>query len=356
MSYKKHKFIIRIDGQAYEMAKEFSFSRDIKLMSSAFELKLIDPDQTMIKNFTPSQECQIEIDDKILAKVFFRSVSIDDTEGHVFTYYGRDRTGDLVDCSAVFSDGGFERSNIKLDDAIRDILKPFNMNLTVVGDVGAAFQKVSITPGDSVFNIIDQLCKYRALFALSDGIGGLIITSVSNIRSGGSLVFGENGNVLRRSGAIDYGQRYSKITVKGQAEAAEFGDAEASHLCTSSGEAYDQGVTRYRPLIIIAEKDGFDLDMQERAMFEVRHRRFVGTELSYSVQGWEAAANEFWRVNTTVPVRDPQLNISRDMLIKRVMLSRNDNGTISEIGVAPTESYDLPALKQPEDEPMFGGF
>lgn len=353
---KKYEFNIRINGQPYELAKGFTFSRDIKLMSSAFELQLIDPDLALIKNFTPSQECQIEIDRKILAKVYFKSVSIDDKDGHVFTYYGRDRAGDLVDCSASFSDGGFERSNITLDEAIRDILKPFNMPLTVAVDVGKPFPKISITPGDSVFNVIDQLCKYRAAFALSDGVGGLIITSVSQIRSGGSLIVGDDGNVLSRTGMIDYGDRFSQITVKGQADGAEFGDAPASALCTSEGHAYDKGITRHRPLIIIAEKDGYDLDMQERAIFEARHRRFIGTAITYTVQGWEAAENEFWRINTLIPIRDPQLNIARDMLAKRVSLSRGEDGTLTQIGVAPAEAYDLPAYKQPEDDAVFGGF
>lgn len=353
---KTYKFVIRIDGVPYELSKGFSFSRDMKLMSSAFELQLIDPDLEMIKNFTPSQECQIEVNEKILAKVFFKSVRIDDNEGHVFTYLGRDRAGDLVDCSATFSSGGFERSNIKLDDAIRDILKPFNMPLTVAGNVGKAFTKISITPGDTVFQVIDQLCKYRGLFPLSDGVGGLIITSVSQIRSGGTLVVGENGNVISRTGEVDYSSRYSKITVKGQAEGSIFADATAESMCGSEGCAYDNGVSRHRPLIILAEKDGYDLDMQERAMFEVRHRRFVGTEITYTVKGWEAIENEFWRVNTLIPVRDPYINIARDMLAKRVTLSRNDEGTLTQIGVSPGEAYDLPAYKQPQDSPVFGGF
>lgn len=351
---KEHKFVIRIDGTKYPLVAGFTFTRDLKMMGAGFELKMTDPDLDMINAFNPNKECVLEIDDQVIAKVYFYAVDVDDSNGHVYTYYGRDSCGDLIDCSAQFSTG-FEMSNVKLDTAIRDILTPYGMKLTVSGDVGAAFKKLAINPGETVFNFIDRVCKYRGLFPLSDGVGGLILTDVSNIPSSGSLIVGQNGNVISRTGRIDYSQRHSSVTILGQSAGADLLDASAQDITASKGVAYDTGVVRHRPLIMQAEKEGYDLDMQGRAEFEVRHRKFIGTDLTYTVPGWEASEGDLWLINTSVPVRDQWLNLSRDFLIKRVSLTREEKGTFSQISVAPAEAYDLPVHKQPEDNAVFGG-
>lgn len=351
---KDYDFVIRNGGVARKLETGFSFTRNIKMMNAGFEVVLIDPAQEILRAFGNGLESEIEINGDVIARANFDAFSFDDSNGHVYRYSGRDRAGDLIDCSAVFSDGGFERSNITLEAAIKDVLKPFNIPLTIATDTGKAFTKLSITPGDTVFNFIDQICKYRAVFPLSDGVGGLIIASVSDIRSGGQLVVGEN--VKSRTGGVNNADRFSIITVKGQADASEFGDAEAETLSGSEGKAYDPDVKRYRPLILQAEKDGFNLDMQARAEWEVRHRRFKGVELTYSVAGCEAAEGEYWKVNTLVPVKDAELGVARDMLISGLTISRDEQGTMSQVTVAPAEAYDIPATREPEDDPVWGGF
>lgn len=353
--FDSYNFVIRIGGRPYELSKGFRFTRDMKLMASAFEITVIDPDQSLISAFRPGKEALIEVDGKILAKAFLNSLSIDDTNGHVFTYSGRDRAGDLVDCSALFSNGGMQRDNITLDAAVKDVLKPFNIGLTVAGPVGAAFKTCVIQPGETAFDFIDRLCRYRALFPLADGMGGLILTKAGSVESGGTLIVGEDGNVISRQGTIDHSARFSEITVKGSGGFSFLPEADAKTLSGSEGRAKDPDITRYRPLILQAESEGFDLDLKARAEWEVRHRRFIGTEITYTVPGWEAAKGSFWKINTTVPVRDPQLNIARTMLIKTVTLSRTEDGTTSQISVAPAEAYDLPAVKESGDDALWGG-
>lgn len=353
---KTHLFVIRINDRPYPLFKNFSFGRNLKLMASGFEITLIDPEQDLLKAFRPGVSCQIEIDDQILAKGYIDKINFDDSNGNTYTYFGRDRAGDLVDCSAIFKNGGFERANISLDDAVRDVLALFNMDLTVIGGVGKKFSKLSITPGETVLDFIDTICKYRAMSPLSDGVGGLILTSVSDVKSGGVLDATENGNVITRSAEMDHQSRHSHIIVKGQADGGGIGDISAAKLSGSQGLAYDPDIKRYRPLIVQAESEGYDLDMTERALWEVRHRRYAGTKANYTVQGWEAfEGGDFWKVNTTVPVIDPQLMVERDMLISDVKLYRSEQGTLTNIGVAPSEAYDIPANRQDSDDALWGG-
>jgi len=359
---KSYDFQIRINGIAYMLATGFSFNRSMDMMGGAFSLGLIDPDEEMISAFRPGVTSQIEINGIIIAKAVFDTVSIDDTNGHVFTYSGRDPSGDLIDSSAMFSDGNFSKKNIKLEDAIKDLLKPYNMVVKVaVDDTGKVFSEISITPGETVSEVITRLCKYRAVFPLSDGAGGLILTKAGGKRSGGHItVGGDQGNVITRRGEISHAQRYSEIIVKGGSNGGDgfegWAETSPEDLSGTEGRAKDPDIKRYRPLIIQSESDGYDLDLEERALWEVRYRRFSGTELTYTVPGWEAAEGEFWKINTLVPVVDPQLFVKRDMLIKTVGLSRDGEGTRTNLTVAPAEAYDLPPNREPEsDDVLFGG-
>lgn len=351
---KSHEFVIRIAGVPFKLQSAFTYSRDMALMGSAFEITLVDPDLSLIKSFRPGREVRIEIDGKVIGIGFLDVMTFDDSDGHVYKYIGRDRSADLIDCSAKFSSGGFERENITLEAALKDILSPFNMGLTLSGDTGSAFKKVSITPGETAINVIDRLCKYRALFPLSDGVGGLVVARAGQQKSSGKIIVGQN--VIARTAKIDHTARYSEITITGNGNHSSFGDLSAQKLSEANGIAVDPDISRYRPLIIQSELEGFDLDMVERAKWEVRHRRFAGTEVTYTVPGWEAAAGEFWKINTIIPVQDKELNINRSMLIKGVSLTQDESGTKTQITLAPSEAYDIPPLReQASDDALFGG-
>lgn len=358
---KSYEFKVKIGGTVYELTSGLRFSRSMDMMGGAFSLELIDPDKKLISAFRPGITSEIEIDGVTIATAVFDAVSISDSNGHVYTYAGRDPSGDLIDCSAMFSGGGFSKKNIKLETAIKDLLTPYKMGVKMaVSDTGKAFSEISITPGETVAEVIRRLCKYRAVFPFSDGAGNLIITKAGGTRSGGRLLVGENGNVTTRSGNISHAQRYSEIIVKGGSNGGDtlagWGAASPDELSGNEGRAKDPDVPRYRPLIIQAESDGYDLELKERALWEVRHRRFSGVELNYVVPGWEAKAGEFWKINTIVPVIDEPLFINRDMLIKAVELTRNENGTSTVLTVAPAEAYDIPPSRQSDtDDALWGG-
>jgi len=356
---KSHTFTIRIDGVAYNLVTGVSFSRSMDMLGGAFSITLIDPDVSLVKAFRPGVTSSIEIDGKLVAKGVFDEMSIDDSKGHVYSYLGRDPSGDLVKSSAMFSDKSFSRKNIRLETAIKELLTPFKMGVKIaVKDTGKAFAEIAITPGETVAEVLRRICKYRAVFPFSDGVENIIITKAGGERSAGHITVGDDGNVETRSGRVSHVQRHSEIIVKGgsNGDSDAWSETPADDLSGKEGRAFDPDVKRYSPLIIQAESEGYDLDMKERALWEVRHRRFSGTELTYNLAGWEAAEGSFWKINTLVSVKDAPLFINRDMLIKAIELVRDDNGTRTNITVSPAESYDLPPSREPDsDDALFGG-
>ena len=77
---------------------------------------------------------------------------------------GRDRTGDLVDCSAATMPG--EWQNELLDRIVQSLIDPFGISVTVDTDIGEPFRKFRIDEGETVFEAIDRACRYSGRAAV----------------------------------------------------------------------------------------------------------------------------------------------------------------------------------------------
>lgn len=347
---KINEFHLKINGSEYIEFMGASCARSMDAMGSSFQINLFDPERIISGSFSQDLPCQIYLNGVMVIDGHLERLDISDVGGTVFTYTGRDLAGDLIDCSAMFDGGGFEMKNVTLETVVKSVLKPFNMPLTIIGDDGKKFDKISIEPSETVHAFIDRICRYRGMFPLTDGVGGLVITTAGSRRSTGQIVYGEN--VISRTGSISHNSRFSPVIVKGQAPALSLNPDKTAK---NEGRSVDYGLTRHRPKIIIAEKAGYDKDLQGRADWEVAHRKKLGTKLTYTVTGWEASEGKLWKINQLVPVTDKVIGIHQDMLISGVNFERSDNGTITKLTVVPAETYKLPARKQADDNQLWGG-
>lgn len=254
----------------------------------------------------------------------------------------RDRTGDLVDCAASI-DGPFEFSNANLEQIVPKIAEPFGIAVRFLAPGGAPFSRLAIQPGETAYELIERACRMRAVLPLSDGLGGLVITKPGSSRAAGSIVYGQNA--LEGSASLDHTQRFSLYAVKGQAEALD--ESTAEETSGPEGRATDPLVTRYRPTLVMAENQGFDLSLQGRAEWEARFARARSSRARYVVQGWSTGgAGALWQPNTLVEVDDPLRGLRRDMLIVAVTFSGGARGTTTTLDLALPEAFDLPALRE----------
>lgn len=101
----------------------------------------------------------------------------------------------------------------------------------------------------------------------------------------------------------------------------------------------------------MAENQGFDLTLQARAEWEARFARARSSRARYVVQGWTGPGGALWQTNTIVRVEDALRGLRRDMLIAGVTFSRSaDRGTVTTLDLVLPEAFDLPALREEEDE------
>lgn len=348
-------FTLRVAGTPYIGWTSIELNRSIERMSGEFRLELTrkgSPTQ-ISTGIAPGQECEIEIDGQSVLKGFIDGLNpAYDDQGVRISTSGRDVVGDLIDCAAAV-DGPFEFNGGKLEQFVSRILAPYKIPLTVLADTGAPLKRIAIQPGETALEVIDRVCRYRAVLPVSDGVGGLMIIKPGTTRSPGTLSFPEN--ILSGENSFDWRDRFSLFVVKGQGEAN--GDESAKETATGEGRASDPFVTRYRPTVITGENQGFDMTLKERAEWEAQFARARSVRARYSVQGWYAdrVSKTLWLPNTIVPVKDEILGLSRDMLITGVGYRRSDNsGTTTDLELSLPEAFNLPAEVQPDADDIAG--
>lgn len=261
-----------------------------------------------------------------------------DRATHGIEVFGRDKTMDLIDCTVTLKSTQWKRA--KLDRIARDICKPFGIDVIVETDLGAAFDSFQAEQGERAFETIDRAARMRGVLVMTDGIGHLVLTRASTVKTAVSLVQGVN--VYSAEMRLSSKERYSEITVKGQGkgDATRYGDQVAHGTATVKDEA----VTRYRPLTVIAEHHGLGTTLQQRAEWERNVRRGRSTRGTIRVSGWTVDGSDtgpLWRPNTLVPVQVPYLGVQEDLLIPRCVYTLGPRGSFTELELVHPSAFAL---------------
>ena len=204
-----------------------------------------------------------------------------------------------------------------------------------------------IEEGESVFEAIDRMCRFRAVLPLSDGRGGLVLGGPS--RSRASVRVERGFNILSASGTSSWLSRYSEYTLLGQQAGGldGFTAEQVAHVRTT---ARDSGVNRHRPLTIIGEQSQAEGEARARIQWEANVRSARSRSARVTVQGWrETPDGDLWAPGRLVYVADDWLGIDQDMLISATSQSLSSAGTLTTLDLVPPGAFEQRA------EPMAGG-
>lgn len=336
---------LRIDGQAYGGWKQISVERGIEACCNAFELSVTErwAGQDTARPIRPGVACEIAIDGEIVITGFVDDVAIaHSATDHTVTVRGRDKTADLVDCSAVHRTGAW--SNVALAQIAADVARPFGVQVVVETDIGAAFPQWQIQEGETAFECIERAARMRGVLLTTSAAGALVLTRASSAHSGAALVLGQN--LKSASGTFTTRDRYSAYTVKGTMPGTDLTTPEQH--ASPSAAALDEGVTRYRPLVVVAEDNGDPSVLADRAAWERNVRYGRAARVDAVVQGWRAGRG-LWTPNTLVRYQDSFMGLDGDLLIANARLTLDGEGFSAQLALTRREAFDvapLPLKKQ----------
>jgi prophage tail gpP-like protein len=337
--------VLQIGSALYEGWTRISVARALDRVSGRFDLTLTErwPGQRTMRPVRPGQACTVALDGHTVITGYVDEVSVDyDATAHTVSVQGRDKTGDLADCSAPAS----QFTGRTLAQVARELCAPYGVQVRDLAQAGAPFRTFKGGEGDSVLEVLEAAARVRAVLLTSDGAGNLVLTRSAGASRGGALTLG--GNVVKCSARFSERDRHHLYTVKGQAAGDDDWSGEAAaHPCAT---ARDQGVTRHRPKTIIAEESIDQAAATARAAWERDVRYGRSRTVTYTVQGWTHPGG-LWEPGALARVEDAFLGYDgAELLVCSATWLLDDEGCRTELDLCPPEAFALVELPEPGEE------
>jgi prophage tail gpP-like protein len=380
----RNRLTLHVAGRIYGGWTSVQVRHGIEQIAGTFEISLTErwPNQQTEWSIPPGEFCEVRIGKHVVISGYVDAVGVKyDATTHAIRITGRDKTGDLVDCSAPsqsFSGLTFFQIAQKLcapygitvyDETTSE--KKLTVQQKKIGKKGTPpktrrvegkLPKAACQNGESVFRTLEKIARNEGVLLVSDHEGGLLLTRAGRAgRIAVPLEFGKN--IKAASFDNSHANLFSEITVKGQASAKDADTVGSFEVLISSKTTVKRGsapgstrigssqIARYRPLIIVAESQADAARIRQRAEWEVSNREAKASKYVATVQGWypDPAVDDIWRINSLVPVRDRFCRIDHDWLITAINFKLDDTGTIAELELTSPNAFDqLPEIPDPK--------
>lgn len=350
---------VLVGSEFYGNWKNVSINRTMNSLTGSFRLSLVDKwrqtgGQWPLK---PGQKVNISIGKEIIITGYIDSTEINyEKDERTVTITGRDKTADLVDCSAIGT-GLAEYKLMTLAILAQTLCTPFGIIVDDKVKDFTTFKTWTIRQGESVFDTIYRAARLRGALVLSDEFGRLVITNradvisenaFSAIQSAGELASSRLGlptnsliqaaNIVKGSANYNNTDRYSEYTIKGQSAGDDFFNG--TNVTEPSAKSTDAGVDRYRPKIIISDASIDSASAQKLANWEATTRAAKAVDVKISVKGWQRPDGSAWKINEIVRVDAGFLGVNTDMLIVAVNFSKSvGGGTITNLKLSRPDAF-----------------
>ena len=333
-----------IDGMAYGGWTRLEVQRGIEQIAGGFTLQLTSryPGVDVPMQLREGLACKVLLGNDLVILGYIDEYETDDTDtSSTVRVSGRDKTGDLVDCSAIFKTGQWR--GVTLAQIVADISRPFGITVAVSPgtETGEVFKRFSLEEGEKAFDAIDRACKLRAVLVTSTPDGNLLITSASTVSSGVRLI--EGVNMKKFNSKHSWKERHSEITLKGQVPGDDHENGAAAAHLKASGK--DAEINRYRPLVVIAEHGTSSKSMADRAAWEIKVRMGRGKRGGCTVVGWRTGKDgqegPLWQPNTLVQVTSARMNVDMELLIVSCNYQLGEQGKFTALTFSRPEAFEL---------------
>lgn len=339
--------VLTLGGRTFAGWQSASVTRSLEEVSGQFNLGIVKKWGEDVSALEPGKSLTLTINGKRVITGYLDELSADISDSDFsLKITGRDKTGDLVDCSAVYKGGMWNGRSLAAIAA--DLLAPFSITVRwEVTDAAAAkpFSTFKLEHGETVYEALGRASRQRGVLMTSNAYGDLVFTQAGTA-SAGKLELGKT--LLSLSYTHSWHDRFSSYQVVGDhAAGGGLGDLMDADQTTGSGTSAsvtDPEVTRYRPTIKIADHNVTQQTAWARADHERRSAIAKGTRLTATVAGWYRDDGQLWDVNSivTVTARAIQIN-AMPLLIAGVQFQLDDKaGLTTELTLAPRDGFIVP--------------
>lgn len=277
----------------------------------------------------------------------------DQEGGHVVTYTGRDKTGDLLDSQINVINDIRASDSLTLKRLIEIVIEHLGLSIKVVDNLDPApFNEAEdiIQPkvGQNAFEFISIYARKRQALLTSTADGDVLITQSSPVDSGATLqrVQGsDDNNILAQDWTINASQLFNRYIYRGQLDpgALNFaGSSDVDTITDQGGEATDSGIRAGRQSVHV-EKDSYSsAQLVDRAKWGKQLATSKATRFNCTVKGHQMPQGGIWAVNTLAQINSDVADITRKMLTNTLTFSQGESApTITRLEFVERNVYTI---------------
>jgi prophage tail gpP-like protein len=326
---------------------EIRVTRGIERCPSDFDIALTElyPDQAQDLVVQPGDVCTVLIgNDLVVTGYVDKFIPGITANSHSIRVTGRGKCQDLVDCAAVWPGGQITGSSAL--QIAQKLAAYYGIDVSATAaDVGAQIPQTNLILGETSYEIVERVCRYRGLLCYELPDGSLFLTQVGTVSAASG--FAQGVNVQSASAEYSMDQRFSEYRARLQS-VETFGDiGNSGNLLTV---VPDPGVKRPRRMEIITESGGVGKEVCiQRANWESARRAGRANRVTLTTDSWRDSAGTLWTPNTIVALSLPALKLPNySWVIGEVTYKRDEQGTTAELVIMPGDAFlPQPILLQP---------
>ncbi|SMF48304.1 Mu-like prophage tail protein gpP [Azospirillum oryzae] len=315
-------------------------TRGIERMPSDFDIEFTErfPGEAESVVVKPGDECQVLIgNDLVITGYVDRFLPTVDRHRHSLRVTGRSKSQDLVDCSAEWPSNQISSSDVL--SISKKLAQPYGIGVTALSDVGEPIPQFNLIWGETPYQIIERMARFRALLVYDAPDGSIILAraGTETHRTG----FEQGINIERATALFGMDLRFSDYVVR-SLSISPAGDA-AGYNVTSDiqATAKDAEVPRHRLRQIIAETGivAFKLS-EQRGQWEAARRAGRSYCVQITTSTWRDGDGMLWTPNRLVNIKIPALKIAEaNWLIADVTFRRDTAGTHADLTLMPPQAF-----------------
>ncbi len=339
---------LKVDGKIFSGWTSVTVNRSIETMAGYFDLGVNVQTSTDLSSLAPGKLFTLSIDGQTVITGYTdgrrRQMGADSMK---ITIAGRDKTADLIDCAAIYKGGQWKKRT--LEQIARDLCQPYGVAVRwelTDAESAAPFSSFTLDHSETVYEALGRAARARGVLITSNAAGDLVFTRADESHSD-RLVLGEN--LLSVDFDEDYRDRFSEYTVKGHGRSnGKVGDTvDARTIASQKGTATDSAITRYRPMIILADSKIDAQSATARALREQRRRLAKSVTFEAQLDGWTRSNGQIWMPNILAEIDASKFAIQTGpLLVSKVVLTLDDReGVKTTLTLAPRDGFLVPVEK-----------
>ncbi|WP_424138160.1 phage baseplate assembly protein [Roseomonas chloroacetimidivorans] len=335
-----------VNGQVWRGWDTITVVRSCERLPSVFTVTLTErfPGEADL-SFMPGDRCLVRLgrDTVITGRIDKHAPAID-ANSHTVTVIGRSNCRELVDCAAMFP--GWQISAKTVKGIVEALASYYGVQVSAPQGDGPLVPQMNLIPGETVWSVIERLCRFGKLLAYDDPDGNLVLSGVGTEKHASGVREGVNVQAAATTLAAD--QRYSEYWVYLQSTTALFSQLSLATggdgMQPPAGLAKDEAVQNKRIFIIMMEHAGpYDTReiAQQRAEWEAARRRGRAEAIRVRVDSWRDSTGELWQPNKRLDVHVPSCKVSNaEWIIAEVTYRRGLRGTTADLLLMPPTAFD----------------